>query len=67
MISGFNTEIKIDGVVYHIQTEDKGVNNPVIESLVYQGGAILASKRSSYKDYLDREDIVKVEIGRAHV
>ncbi len=60
MISGFNTEIKIDGVVYHIQTEDKGVNNPVIESLVYQGGAILASKRSSYKDYLDREDIVKV-------
>ncbi len=60
MISGFNTEIKIDGAIYHIQTEDKGLSNPVIESLVYQGGAILASKRSSYKDYLERDDILKV-------
>lgn len=60
MISGFNTEIKIDGIVYHVQTEDKGVNNPVIESLVYQGGAILASRRASYKDHLDKDDLRKI-------
>lgn len=60
MISGFNTEIKINGVIYHIQTEDKGINNPVIESLVYQGGAILASRRSSYKDHVDKEDVKKI-------
>lgn len=60
MISGFNTEIKIDGNVYHVQTEDKGINNPVIESLVYQGGAILASRRSSYEDHIEKEDCKKI-------
>lgn len=52
MITGFNTDIEHDGVVYHVQTEDKGVDTPIILSLVYSGGAILASKRAPYKDLL---------------
>ena len=52
MITGFNTDIEFDGVVYHVQTEDKGLDTPLILSLVYVGGAILASKRSPYHDLI---------------
>lgn len=52
MITGFNTDIEHDGVVYHVQTEDKGLASPLILSLVYLGGAILASRRSPYQDLI---------------
>lgn len=48
MITGFNTDIKHNDKVYHIQTEDKGTGLPYIESLVYVGGEILASKKTQY-------------------
>jgi hypothetical protein len=53
VITGFNTDVEHNGVVYHVQTEDKGLDSPIILSLVYSGGAILASKRAPYKDLLD--------------
>src|SRR5918911_2061587 len=52
VITGFNTDVEHDGVVYHVQTEDKGVDSPLILSLVYAGGAILASKRAPYDDLI---------------
>ena len=52
MISGFNTDIEHGGVTYHVQTEDKGLDTPLILSLVYTGGEILASKRSTYEDLI---------------
>lgn len=52
MITGFNTDIKHNDKVYHVQTEDKGTANPYIESLVYVGGEILASKKTSYAEQL---------------
>ena len=52
MITGFNTDIEHDGVIYHVQTEDKGLDSPIILSLVYSGGTILASKRSPYEDLI---------------
>ncbi len=58
MITGFNTDVKHAERVYHVQTEDRGIANPVIESLVYVGGEILLSKKSPYKDLIagDRVD-----------
>lgn len=53
MITGYNTDIKHADVVFHVQTEDKGLGNPVIESLVYVGGQVLAAKRSSYEDIIE--------------
>ena len=50
MITGFNTDIEFEGVTYHVQTEDKGLDSPLILSLVYVGGAIIASKRTPYDD-----------------
>ena len=50
MVTGFNTDVQHEGKVIHVQTEDKGLDNPIIETLVYRGGEILAARRSSYAD-----------------
>jgi hypothetical protein len=55
VITGFNTDIKHNNRVFHVQTEDKGSGNPYIESLVYVGGEIVASKKSSYADMVKGE------------
>ncbi len=53
MITGFNTDIEFDGRIFHVQTEDRGLDNPVIESLVYVGGEILSSRKASYAELLE--------------
>lgn len=53
MITGFNTDVQHEGQVYHVQTEDRGRNNPVLESLVYIGGTIVAKKLTPYADQLN--------------
>jgi len=55
VITGFNTDIEYDGITYHVQTEDKGLATPIILSLVYNRGTILASKRSPYDDLIAAE------------
>jgi len=52
VITGYNTDVEYNGVIYHVQTEDKGLQSPIILSLVYIGGAILASKRAPYDDLI---------------
>lgn len=52
MVTGFNTDVRHDGKTYHVQTEDKGLQNPIIETLIYVGGEILAARRTSYADLL---------------
>jgi len=52
MIIGYNTDVEHEGVVYHVQTEDKGLDTPIVLSLIYSGGAILASKRTPYDDLI---------------
>ncbi len=52
MITGFNTDVEHGGIVYHVQTEDKGLASPLILTLVYTGGTILASKRVTYDDLI---------------
>jgi len=52
VITGFNTDVKHRNRVFHIQTEDKGESNPYVESLVYVGGEILATKRTSYAEVI---------------
>jgi hypothetical protein len=69
VITGFNTDIEYEGIVYHVQTEDKGLDSPLILSLVYAGGAILASKRSRYEDLIEagfNEDVLTERLKRQH-
>jgi hypothetical protein len=64
MITGFNTDVEYRGQVYHVQTEDKGVENPVIESLIYKGGEILGSRKLPYSDIIndgyDEKAVIKL-------
>lgn len=53
MLTGYNTDIDFEGVTYHVQTEDRGATNPLIESLVYVKGEILATRRTEYTNLLD--------------
>ncbi len=52
MITGYNTDVKHNNRVFHIQTEDKGEGSPYVESLVYVGGEILATRKTSYEDLI---------------
>ena len=52
MITGYNTDVRHGSRVFHVQTEDKGLGNPKIETLIYVGGEILDNYRSSYEDLL---------------
>ena len=54
MVTGFNTDVQHGGKTYHVQTEDKGMQNPIIETLIYVGGEILAARRTSYADLLSK-------------
>ncbi len=54
MISGFNTDVNYDGCVYHVQTEDRGKENPYLDSLVYIGGTIVAKKSTTYLEQLEQ-------------
>ncbi|MCB1056048.1 MAG: hypothetical protein KDD11_11150 [Acidobacteria bacterium] len=53
MITGHNTDVRHNDVVFHVQSEDKGTGNPFIETLVYVGGRVLAAKRVSYAKLLE--------------
>ena len=69
MITGFNTDIEHGGVIYHVQTEDKGLDSPIILSLVYVGGTILASKRSPYEDLIAEgfsDEVLAERLKRQH-
>lgn len=52
MLSGINTDIEYIGKVYHVQTEDKGITNPLVITQLFLGGTIISSKKTSYADIL---------------
>ena len=52
MITGYNTDVKHRDRVFHIQTEDRGDQQPYVETFVYFGGEILGGKRTSYPEGL---------------
>ena len=56
MFAGYNTNISHNDKIYHIQTEDSGQDNPVIVTLLYFEGTILASKKSAYNDIMNKSD-----------
>ena len=64
MITGFNTDVEFQGVTFHVQTEDKGMDNPVIESLIYKGGEILVSRKLPYAKFVangyDEKKVIKL-------
>jgi hypothetical protein len=48
--SGFNTEVRVGDQVFHVQTEDRGPANPILDTLVYHNGMVLLRRSSNYAD-----------------
>ena len=60
MLTGYNTDFKYQGKIYHAQTEDGGASSPFITSLLYHQGEILASRKTSYADILKADCLEEV-------
>src|SRR6478752_3816356 len=55
---GFNNNVKYGGNVFHIQTEDSGLDRPhIITHCFADGGRIIKSNKRSYADQVKRDDI----------
>ena len=52
MITGYNIDVQYEGVTYHVQTEDMGIDLKRIITHVFIGGAILCSKKTDYSRHL---------------
>lgn len=69
VITGFNTDVPHEGRIYHVQTEDRGEGNPVLESLVYVGGTIIAKKQTPYAEQLTEgatEEVIASLLKKQH-
>lgn len=60
MVVGFNHNFRYKGEIYHVQTEDGGIKSPNIITLLYRGGTILASKKTSYSDIIKVDSLEQV-------
>lgn len=59
MLIGYNTNVPYKGRSYHVQTEDRGLTNPCIVTLLYHQGAILRSIKTSYSHIIEHPDFEK--------
>jgi hypothetical protein len=63
VLTGYNTDVKHKGKTFHVQTEDKGVSNPILETLVYiSGGQIIASRQYDYAKLVENGKINNKEV-----
>ncbi len=62
MVMGFNTDIKHDGVVYHVQTEPR--KDVGIDTTVFTHGAVIHRCKTSYQDLLDSPDFSDEKLKR---
>jgi len=60
MVVGFNHNFRYKGEMFHVQTEDGGMKSPNIVTLLYRGGTILGSKKTSYADIAKVDNLDQV-------
>lgn len=55
---GFNNNVKYEGAVFHVQTEDSGLDAPhVITHLFADGGRVIKSHKRTYEKEVSRADV----------
>jgi hypothetical protein len=57
MLSGFNTNFRYRGVLFHVQTEDSGRENPHVITHLFHGGNIIVSEKQEYSKLLTDDDV----------
>src|SRR5262249_54875311 len=67
---GHNTNVKVGNALYHVQTEDHGVAQALIETTVYQEGRLVHKRRLNYQDLLPlntaKEAALKQRLDKQH-
>jgi len=70
MLFGHNTNVTLDGTVFHVQTEDRGVNSAAIDTTVHCRGRVLHRRTNRYHDLLpldaEKEKTVKTRLDEQH-
>jgi len=70
MLFGHNTDVKAGDTVYHVQTEDRGTANGLIDTTVYCRGRVLHRRTNNYLDLLpldpERENSLRKRIDEQH-
>jgi hypothetical protein len=70
MLFGHNTNVTVEGTVFHVQTEDRGVTTAIIDTTVHCRGRVLHRRTSKYHDLLpleaDREQALKIRLDDQH-
>ncbi|MEM6732025.1 MAG: hypothetical protein AAF658_10750, partial [Myxococcota bacterium] len=54
MLPGYNHNIRYREGIYHVQTEDSGVQNPHIITHLFVGGNIIESRKTSYAELVEQ-------------
>jgi hypothetical protein len=70
MLFGHNSNVEADGTTYHVQTEDRGTTNALIDTTVYFHGRVLHRRTNNYFDLLPlnpaREETLKRRLDAQH-
>jgi hypothetical protein len=70
MLFGHNTDVKAGETVYHVQTEDRGTANALIDTTVHCRGRVLHRRTNNYIDLLPldpgREEVLRKRIDQQH-
>ena len=70
MLFGHNSNVKAGDTTYHVQTEDRGASNALIDTTVYFRGRVLHRRTNNYFDLLplnpDHEQALKVRLDEQH-
>jgi len=70
MLFGHNSNVEAGGTTYHVQTEDRGAMNALIDTTVYFHGRVLHRRTNNYFDLLplnpDREQALKTRLDEQH-
>ena len=60
MVTGINSDIDYNGKLYHVQTEDGGINNPIILTRIFCSGVLVTTRKTSYVYLLDMDGFKEV-------
>ena len=55
ILTGFNHNISYRGKVYHVQTEDCGIANPVVITHIFLDGMVVDTVKAPYSDIMGDE------------
>ena len=70
---GFNTNVRVGEVQYHVQTEDRGPAHPFVDTVVYDAGRVVYKRSTGYQDLVSGamapsalSDALRLRLTRQH-